>query len=246
LTLKVTGPTAPAHVGDKIDFFFEVKNTGDAAIPSLTLTTNIQSDNRLLQVQAANNDFKPNGNQLACTITNLPAGQTERRQVNCLCVAAGSKACQAANVTDGGDLTLRDEACIEILPADNAAAPGGKLSVSIATLANPVTVGRETSLFVTVANTGQNPERKAAVSVKLPAGLQFRQVQVSNPTRMTVDGQNISFEPIAQLGVNESMRFEIPFRATAAGDQIVHAEATGQTQTTSVTSDASIKVLAAQ
>jgi uncharacterized repeat protein (TIGR01451 family) len=244
-TLKVTGP-ASAHVGDKIEFVYEVKNTGDAPIPSITLTTNILSADRLLQVKEANADFKPTDGQLTCTIANLPAGQSERRRVACQCLAAGPRACDGATATNGGDLTLRDEACVEILPADTAAAPGGKLSVSIATRANPIKVGGDTSLVVTMSNAGPNSERKAALTVKLPDGLQYRQATVNNPTRMNVDGQSIGFEPVVELKVGEPMSFEIPVHATTAGDLVVHAEATSQTQMMPITADASIKVFAEQ
>lgn len=77
--------------------------------------------------------------ELTWAIDELPPRKTIRRQVNCLCEQAVARACNRATVFAEPNLTMADEACLEITgeggaaagaaaptqPAENANPPGG-------------------------------------------------------------------------------------------------------------------------
>jgi uncharacterized repeat protein (TIGR01451 family) len=241
LSLKVTGP-ASARVGDVASFVIDVKNTGDAKIANVRVTNKF--DASLLQAKDASQGYEQNGTELSWTIANLDPGQTAERRVNCTCLVAVARTCDVATVSDGRDLTLGDQACLEIVPVEPPLAAGGKLSLAVAARANPINVGGETSFVITLSNAGPNPERKVALSVTIPELMQYIEGATQNPTRANVDGQSIRFEPIVQLEPNKPVQFEIHAKANRAGDATLHAEAISQTTTQPVVGDATVKIVA--
>ncbi len=80
------------------------------------------------------------------------------------------------------------------------------------------------------------------LTVVLPDGVLYRQAASENHARVNVDGQNIGFEPIQQMIAGEKLDFEVPIHAARAGELIIHAEVTSQSQTRPLPADASIKV----
>jgi uncharacterized repeat protein (TIGR01451 family) len=243
LTLKVTGPASgSAHVGEVAPFVIEIKNTGDAKIANVRVTNKF--DGSLMQAKDASQGYEQNGTELSWTIANLDPGQTAERRVNCTCLAAVGRTCDVATVSDGRELTLVDQACLEIVPVEPPPGAGGKLSLAVAARANPINVGGETSFVITVNNAGPNPERKVALSVTIPDPMQYVEGTTQNPTRANVDGQSIRFEPIVQLEPNKPVQFEIHAKANRAGDATLHAEATSQATTQPVSGDATVKIVA--
>jgi uncharacterized repeat protein (TIGR01451 family) len=241
LSLKITGPMT-AHVGEMVLFTIEAKNTGDAKIANLRIANSF--DSRLLEARFADDGYEKKDTELSWTLPNLDPGQTAQRQVKFICLADG-RVCDKATASDGLDLTLGDEACLEIAPAEPPPGSGGKLSVSAAARANPVKVGTDVSFVITVSNAGPNPERKVALVVKFPDQMQYIEGAAQNPTKVgVVDGQTVHFEPIAQLAAGEKVTFEIRGHATRAGDAALHTEATSSTTPQPVASDAKVTIFA--
>lgn len=109
-------------------------------------------------------------------------------------------------------------------PAPTRAA--ANLKLLIASRANPIKAGGETSFQIVVTNQGADPEPKVALSVTIPSVMQFVGAQGQNPSPATIDGQTVRFDPIKQLRPGESLVFEVHVRASGAGKAIVRAEVT--------------------
>jgi uncharacterized repeat protein (TIGR01451 family) len=240
VSVKITGP-ASAHVGDKALFTIVVANTGDAKLANLQVTNSF--DPQQLEAKTASDGYKQAANGLAWTIPNLDPGQTAQRQVEFACRAAGPKICDQASVSDASGAAIgSDQACMEVSMPE--APSGGKLSVAVATTSNPIKVGADTKLIITLSNTGQSPERKVALVVTVPDQLQYVEGATQNPTKANVEGQTVRFDPVLQLDPDKPVRFEVGAKAVRAGNATLHVEATSQTTMQPVTSDTTITVLA--
>jgi uncharacterized repeat protein (TIGR01451 family) len=241
LSLKISGPKT-AHVGETALFTIEVKNTGDAKIANLRVANSF--DSRLLEAKAADPDFQQTGSELSWVLATLDPGQSAQRQVKFNCLADG-RVCDKATASDGMEMTLGDEACLEIAPAEPPPGAGGKLSITAAARANPIKVGSDTSFVITVSNAGPNPEQKVALVVKIPEQMQYVEGAAQNPTKVgVVDGQTVRFEPIAQLAAGEKVTFEVRAHANRAGEAAFHAEATSPTTPQPAVADAKVTIFA--
>jgi uncharacterized repeat protein (TIGR01451 family) len=239
LSFKITGPAA-AHVGDRVQFTIEAKNTGDVKIANLKIANDY--DSKLLEAKMASPNYQKTDSALSWTVANLDPGQTVQERIDFQCLAEG-RVCDKASASDGADLTLGDQACLDISPVEPPPGAGGKLSVTAAARSNPIKVGAETSVLITVGNSGANPERKVSLVVKVPEQMQYVEGQQQNPTKVSVvDGQTIRFEPIAQLEPGEHLNFEIRVKATRPGDATLHAEVTSPTTMQPVATDSKVAI----
>ena len=182
------------------------------------------------------------------TLQNLTPDKVEYRRLRCVCLDAANRACDQATVTDGGDLTLHDEACVQILPGDASAAGanpgGGNLNVQISSRTNPLKAGSDSSYQVTITNAGQNSERKVALAVTVPDLEQLVEGQNQNPAKAAIDGQTIRFDPIAELKPGETLTFDVTVHASRAGDATARADVTSQALVTPTTAETPIHVFA--
>ena len=89
-TVKLSGPPQ-AQIGQNAQFDAEIRNTGNAPIPSLRVALSV-SDPQLLRTAMADPNFSQVGPQLVWTIANLGPGTVEHRRMACKCLAAG-RAC---------------------------------------------------------------------------------------------------------------------------------------------------------
>jgi uncharacterized repeat protein (TIGR01451 family) len=241
LSLKISGPKT-AHVGEMVLFTIEVKNAGDTKIANLRIANKF--DSRLLEARFADPGYEKKDSELSWVLASLDPGQTTQRQVKFICLADG-RVCDKATASDGIELTLGDEACLEIAPAEPPPGAGGKLSLTAAARANPIKVGSDTSFVITVSNAGPNPEQKVALVVKIPEQMQYVEGAAQNPTKVgVVDGQTVRFEPIAQLAAGEKVTFEVRAHANRAGEAAFHAEATSPTTPQPVATDAKVTIFA--
>jgi uncharacterized repeat protein (TIGR01451 family) len=111
-------------------------------------------------------------------------------------------------------------------PTPSPARAAANLKLFIAARANPIRAGTDASYQIVVSNQGDTPEPKVALSVTIPAVMQFFGAQDQNPSPATIAGQTVRFDPIKQLRPHESLVFEIRVRADRAGKAIVRATVT--------------------
>lgn len=115
MTVRKTGPTR-ARVGDEIDFFVKVTNTGDVPLTNVEIgDQTVEGLNPL--VASPGNDRKPDPDRLVWTVARLDTGQTVAKQIRVKCTKAVRSACTRVTVTAAEGLTMADEVCVEILPA---------------------------------------------------------------------------------------------------------------------------------
>ncbi len=243
--LQLTGP-AQTVVGGQVTFDLVLINRGDAAATGLVLTDRF--DDGLVHAAAANPIQKG--------ISPIEPHQARRMAIVFKVVKPG-RLCNIIELTGDGGLNTSAQACVQseaaqltpipitpnpvtpnpikptpVKPIPIAPTPpnhaAANLKLLIASRANPIKAGAESSYQIVVTNQGTEPEPKVALSVTIPAVMQFVGVQDQNPSPGTIDGQTIHFDPIKRLKPGESLVFEIRVRADKAGKAIVRAEVTSE------------------
>ena len=216
-------------------------NRGDAAATGLVLTDRF--DDGLVHAAAANPIQKG--------LSPIEPHQVRRMAIVFKVVKPG-RLCNIIELTGDGGLNASAQACVQseaaqLTPTPNTPNPitptpikpipirptppnhaAANLKLLIASRANPIKAGAESSYQIVVTNQGAEPEPKVALSVTIPSVMQFVGGQEQNPSPATIDGQTVRFDPIKQLKPGESLVFEIRVRADKAGKAIVRAEVTSE------------------
>jgi uncharacterized repeat protein (TIGR01451 family) len=228
-SLEVTklGPTRQL-VGELAKFKIVVKNTGNIAATNVVVID--QYDQALVpKLTEAGREFLADG-RIQWKIDRLEAGERREFRLQCECVSPNRNACNRVIVKADGGVNYAHEACLEILPPigpstpDGAAAPAeNDLRVSIVETANPVKAGQRTTVYLNVENMGGQGERQVEVWVRFPPELTPDVTQIQPQGSFTVVGQEVRFNPIAELRAREKQTFVIPASAQRTGSVTIWA-----------------------
>jgi uncharacterized repeat protein (TIGR01451 family) len=215
LTLALHGPRQ-ANTGQPLDFRLEVANPGRSPTGVL----------RLLQVLPDGLEFvsaSPGGlyNPSTQTITWAMDG-----------LSPGDRRDVAFRVRPRrmGDWALHASAGVEgarEVRATHAVGVGATpvLAVELAAHDDPIAAGQTTTYEVRVYNQGPVPADNVRLRLAVPDNLLA--FQADGPTRWSLSGQNVLFEPIARMPTRTDTVYRIRVRGASAGSGRVRVELTG-------------------
>ena len=83
---------------------------------------------------------------------------------------------------------------------------------------DPVQVNKNVSYSILVQNTGSQVAKNVAVTAILPKELSAKNIQAPEGSQSSVKGQVVTFTPVAQLGPDQQLVYEIVAQANKAGD----------------------------
>jgi uncharacterized repeat protein (TIGR01451 family) len=81
---------------------------------------------------------------------------------------------------------------------------------------NPICLGGNDTYVITVSNTGSAADTNVAVTATLPGQLAY--VDSNGPTKATIDGNKITFAPIASLSPRDKVVYKVTVKTNDAGD----------------------------
>jgi uncharacterized repeat protein (TIGR01451 family) len=130
-----------------------------------------------------------------------------------------------SNIPRGDNITPpSDTRPTDGLPAESppAAQPGAinTLSLNVAELADPVSVGQTITYIIRIQNDRDIPDQNVALSLEFPPGIDFTKAKITGfrPRGLGPDARTVEMEPVAELRPREALRpcrVELP--ATQAG-----------------------------
>jgi uncharacterized repeat protein (TIGR01451 family) len=243
---------ARARVGDKVIFDLVVTNSGETELTNIKITDDYDVAVRPLRVSEG---FKYEDEKLTWTIERLMPSQSRPFQVEASCERP-QRACSRATVSADGGVLVADEACLQIEPAavapgevtepaprepsgNGAAAeppiPGAEpmaadLRLQITDLRDEVAVGQTVTYEVTITNPRDTPDRNVELVLNVPAGMTPVATGTVAPSKATIVGRRVRFNPVAEVRPGETLIYRIPVRADRAGRFIVEAKAISATQ----------------
>lgn len=224
LSVRKTGPQE-RQVGQTAEFVIEVTNDGPTAATDLTVADDYDP---ALEATLATEGFRLEGDRLVWDIARLEPGATQRFQINCNCLRTAAQACNRVTVTVPGAAPLESEACVRITAPPGTAET--RVTLSASDLRDPVEVGRQFTYEIRVGNPGQTPARGVRLTVRIPDNLLPVPLGTTGPTPVSIQGQNVQFDTLAEIAPGRTVIYRVRVHARAAGEARLQAEATLQGQ----------------
>ncbi len=216
LSVRKTGP-AEQQAGEKVIFRIEIENTGNTEIRDLRVADNYDPS---LEPTRATPGFAFEGDDLVWQIDSLAPGRKATLQVECQCLTPNAQACNRVRVSAAGTALLAsDEACLKIVPSQRPV-----VTLTLSDLTDPVQVGGTVVYAARVTNNGPGEVTRLQLVGIAPAGMRPLQGGTRGPTRFTIQGQTIRFQPIDRLPPGSTLAFEMRLSADRPGDMTFRVE----------------------
>jgi hypothetical protein len=231
LELDLVGP-AEVTSGAVSEFVATVRNTG--AVASGPTTLEFGWDDAFTPLEASDG-YKLASSRVSWNLPVIEPGGQLRRQINLRAQPAagirsssGSRSC-VRGVLSGlvGGVMVADESCVLIrsnTPRPRTPAEAG-LRVTLADCDDPVVVGHSTTLVCTVVNNGTMSSGRLDLTVILPDRATL--VGDPSPSRVRIDGSNVTFDSIAGIPPGGQATMELAYRIPASGSAKATAILTG-------------------
>jgi uncharacterized repeat protein (TIGR01451 family) len=229
-TIKKLGAKEQA-VKDLAEFLVTIANTTNKEMKNVRVV--VQHD-ASLDPEAATKGNTPQGNSLVWVLDSLHPGRPVELQMNCRCLTAAEKACCRVSATTLDGAIAKDEACLKIRTGAGGGVPGGQsaLTMTLADLRDPVTLGKETTYEIQVLNQGSAADQLVVLTVTLPEGMTVVRLGTTGPpgTKYNVQGQKVIFDPVEKLGPGEPLSYRVRVLAKKLGQVRTRAELTSLNQ----------------
>lgn len=210
-----------------------VSNPGTAPAKEVQLVTHLPKG---LKFVAANNagEFDPATNTVHWVLEELPAKEAGQVTLTTLPIEAGEQLLKVESVAERG-LAAEQE---EVVSVEGVAA----ILFQLADVADPIEVGGETTYEIRVVNQGS----KAATNIELLATFppQLKPRSAHGPTRDSVQGQEVRFQPLGRLPPKGETTYQIRAQGLGPGDLRVQVQLLTDEMQTPVTKEESTRVYA--
>jgi hypothetical protein len=219
LELDMVGP-AEVLPGSVSEFVATVRNTGSVASGATTLE--FGWDDAFTPLEASEG-YKLASSRVSWDLPSLEPGGQLRRQINLRAQPAGAVASSSRSCVRGvlsgavGGVMVADESCVLIrsnTPRARTPREAG-LRVTLADCDDPVIVGHPTTLICTVVNNGTTSTGRVDLTVVLPERATL--VGDPSPSRVRIDGSNVSFDSIPSIPPGGQATMELAYRIPGSG-----------------------------
>lgn len=248
LKIEINMPKATS-VGSSVTCAITVRNTGKQSFTGVQVDTKYDAE---LVPEQATEGFEATRSGVSWKCGDLQPGGEVKVKVQYRCERASKQSCARATVTSREGSFAQAQGCLEISEAAPSTAPSStgvspatpnKLTLTLSDLQDPVTKGKEVTYLITITNAGPAPEKQVVLTVTLPDALMPVPIGTeSTKSRVSILGQTVRFEPLPELGVDQTETYYVRVRAQQAGVHKARAEVTGQSVVTPVTAEEATQV----
>jgi uncharacterized repeat protein (TIGR01451 family) len=232
LELAMQGPKR-RYLERQATYTVTVSNPGTAPAKDVQLLTHLPKG---LKFVGANNsgEYDAVTNTVHWVLEELPAKQSGQVTLTTLPVEAGEQMLKVESTAERG-LAAEQE---ETVTVEGVAA----ILFQLADEADPIEVGGETTYEIKVLNQGS----KAATNVQLVAVFppQLKPRSAHGPTRDSVAGQEVRFQPLGRLPPKGEVVYQIRAQGLEPGDLRVQVQLLTDEMQTPVTKEESTRVYA--
>ena len=208
LDLVMQGPKL-RYIDRKATYILKVTNPGSATTASVVVHSAVPTTFKYHSA-SANGVYDEGTRTTTWVLGDLQPGQSRELALELLPGAPGTHKITAQVTSARG---LKTEAAtqtiVEGLPA---------LLIEVNDTDDPVEVGSETTYEVRVANIGTKTETNVQVVCSLPDQVEFRSAKNGAGLRHTIEGRDITFEPVVKLAPRADVVYRIQVRGKIAGD----------------------------
>lgn len=234
LRIEKDGPRQ-VSVGDVALFSIVVRNTGELPLTNLVI---VDEYDRSFSPQPRQQGYEIVNGNIQWRIPRLDVGESKKFEVQCSSLRPANRAGGIAKVTDDSGLMRVDDHYVEVLPGQDTGgvAPegppqqGGTLRLAIEPAADTLRAGQRTTIRFLIENQATAPEEQVVLSVIFPPELtpDINMMTNSANVRGAMEGNELRFDPIAQLRTGERLEFLVPANVNQAGVVNVGAQLTSR------------------
>ena len=252
LTLQVTGP-ASGYLNQEVTWKLQVANAGDVALSNVVLRAALPPE---VTFRKATGDGKLVNGQVQWNLGMAPPRAGNRPQgitleLTVACTKLTERAVLSAAVT--ADPLVARDGTMQPVALDRQKAPEARaeaaleilgtpsLSMEVFDLDDPVEVGKRTTYGIKVLNAGTLGAGPVEVAADVPP--QMKPVKTNGPTEGKIDGQRVTFAPLASVKAGGSATFVIEVEAVAPGDARFKAELRSLVLTSPLRAEEATRVL---
>lgn len=228
LSIAKSGP-AEEFIGKNATYSMTVKNEGDTSLKNVVVTDTVPSPLRLISASGA----QVNGNVATWSVGSLGKGESKSFSLLATSPVAGSYT-NSVTVTESED-GLSDSASATTLWKGYPA-----LLIELVDTIDPLLIGDNTQYIITVTNQGSASDQNVALRVMFPE--QIKPLSVSGATSGKIDGQIVTFAPVANLGAKQVVKYTIDAKSASTGDGRTKVEMTSNLLKNPVTVEESTQV----
>jgi hypothetical protein len=216
-------------VGQTAEFVAVIRNVADVAATNIEIVARCDAPLDPSRAEPGHQRLPDGG--LVMRIEKMEAKEQRTFRMEAVCRTPALSACNRISVSADGGISVADEACVEILPAQPPGSPVGpaapaasNLRLTITESTNPARVGERLVVYLNVQNSGQQVERQVSVRMLLPPELAADAAQIQPQSEASVRGQEIRFSTIPELQPTAERQYVIPVNVNRDGKVTIRAE----------------------
>jgi uncharacterized repeat protein (TIGR01451 family) len=232
LAVKMEGPTR-RYLDRQATYTVTMSNPGTATAKEVTLVTYLPPGLKFVEANNAG-QYDPRTRSVQWLLEELPANETGSVTLTTVPVEVGEQLVRIESSAERG-LSAQDEKTIMV---EGVAA----INFEVVDLADPVEVGGETGYEIRVVNQGTKAASNVQVVALLPEEL--KPTSAEGPSRFTIDGQRVLFEPLAQLAPKADTTYRVKAEGRGPGDVRVRVQIITDEIKNPVTKEESTRVYA--
>ena len=208
LDLAITGPKL-RYIDRKAVYLMKVTNPGNAPAANVVVHGVVPASFKY-QSATANAAYDEATRTATWVLGDLPPGQSREVAIEVVPTAPGEhRVVGQVSSARGLKTEAETHTVVEGLSA---------LSIEVAAADDAVEVGGQTSYEVRVTNKGTKPESNVQVVCILPEQVEYKGAKCAANLHHSVEGHEVTFEPIAKLAPRADVIYRIQVRSRAAGD----------------------------
>lgn len=202
-------------IGKNAEYQITAVNTGDKPLTDVIVTDCAPSATSIVNANGA----QVNGNQAIWRLRELNPGDKANFNITLTTCTPGCFT-NRVSLTDCQNCN----ACAEFTTRWR-----GRPALNVCTVVseNPICVNEQTSLCVTVVNSGSESDNNVVVTLRFPPELV--PLAVSGDAPGNIQGQTVTFAPYNNMGPRQTLRYRVDARGVAPGDARVNVEVSSDT-----------------
>lgn len=214
LKISKSGPSK-RFLGQKFSYEIKVENTGDAPARSTVVKDKVPAHTKFVSASDG-------GILLLDTVTwklgALDPGESKDLELRLSVKGTGTARNTAVAKADCADeVSASAETVLSGIPA---------ILLEVIDISDPIEVGNEETYVITATNQGTMDDDNVQIVVTLEDEMQF--VSAAGPTEETVEGNKITFAPLASLAPKKKATWRVKVKAAQPGDVRLSVEMTSK------------------
>lgn len=215
LSAAIDGPSK-RYLERQASYTLKVANRGTAMATNLAFDIHLPAGLKYATTDIPKATYHPETHTVSLDLLELPPGTTAPIKLTVLPIELGP---QEIKLNVRGDLNISAEAKAQVV-VDGLA----DLQFAISQDNGTVEVGATSTYTVNLQNAGSKPDSSIRLIAQLPPGAEL--INVNAPVNYQMNGQQVSFAPIAEMRAGDMAQFQFEVRHNAAGNQVVRTQIT--------------------